>query len=105
MHVEDKSKAFRQVVRKDQLAKLEEVRTAPEQWTPQNFVGRRRLMNPIRRNPELKSEMNVYSPELENTCRLCVCLEEFVQSYAMNHHSPGIFRTFLISTEQQTLHR
>lgn len=58
MHVEDKSKAFRQVVRKDQLAKLQEVRTAPEHWTQQNYIGRRRMMNPIRRNPELKSKKN-----------------------------------------------
>lgn len=55
MHVEDKSKAFRQVVRKDQLARLEEVRKAPEQWTPQN-MNRRRIANPMRRNLELKSK-------------------------------------------------
>lgn len=59
MHVEDKSKAFRQVVRKDQLAKLEEVKKAPEHWQPQNFNGRRKLVNPVRRNLELKSKFKV----------------------------------------------
>lgn len=56
MHVEDKSKAFRQVVRKDQLARLQESRRAPDQWTPQNFQNRRRLVQPIRKNLELKSK-------------------------------------------------
>ncbi|CRL03371.1 CLUMA_CG016265, isoform B [Clunio marinus] len=55
MHVEDKSKAFRQVVRKDQLHKLQEARRAPEQWNSQNFNTRRRIMNPMRRNLELKN--------------------------------------------------
>lgn len=59
MHVEDKSKAFRQVLRKDQLAKLEEVRKAPEHWQPQNFNGRRKLANPVRRNLELRSKFKV----------------------------------------------
>lgn len=54
MHVEDKSKAFRQVVRKDQLAKLEEVKKAPDQWWPQNLSSRRRIANPIRQS-QLKS--------------------------------------------------
>lgn len=57
MHIEDKSKAFRQVVRKDQLAKLQEVRKAPEQWSAQNN-GRKRLLNPPRRNLELKSKLS-----------------------------------------------
>jgi hypothetical protein len=57
MHVEDKTKAFRQVVRKDQLDRLQEVRKAPEQWTNQQNVNlRRRAMSPIRRHPELKSK-------------------------------------------------
>jgi hypothetical protein len=57
MHVEDKTKAFRQVVRKDQLERLQEVRKAPEQWAPQqNFNARRRAVNPMRRNLELKSK-------------------------------------------------
>jgi len=54
MHVEDKSKAFRQVVRKDQLAKLDEMRRAPDQWLPQNFNSRRRVLNPVRQS-QLKS--------------------------------------------------
>lgn len=50
MHVEDKSKAFRQVVRKDQLAKLDELKKTPDQWWPQNFNGRRRIAHPVRQN-------------------------------------------------------
>jgi hypothetical protein len=57
MHVEDKTKAFRQVVRKDQLDRLQEVRKAPEQWTTQNYNGRRRMPS-MRRNLELKSKEN-----------------------------------------------
>ena len=60
MHVEDKTKAFKQVVRKDQLDRLQEVRLAPEQWTQQqNLNARRRAPNPMRRNLEMKSKRNL----------------------------------------------
>lgn len=55
MHVEDKTKAYRQVVRKDQLEKLEEAKKSPEEYSHQNFNGRRKLVNPTRKNLELKS--------------------------------------------------
>jgi hypothetical protein len=58
MHVEDKSKAFRQVVRKDQLARLHEMRSLPEQFQPvhQAYAHRPRL-NKMRKNLELRSEL------------------------------------------------
>lgn len=69
MHVEDKTKAFRQVVRKDQIDRLQEVRKAPEQWTnQQNVNARRRAMNPMRRNLELKSKtFNMLNKALKAT--------------------------------------
>lgn len=51
MHFEDKTKAFRQVVRKDQLAKLQEQRMAPE-----HFVHHVAPRKPMRKNLELRSK-------------------------------------------------
>lgn len=50
MHFEDKSEAFRQVVGKDQLAKLQEQRMLPEHNSAA-MVARR----PMRKNLELRS--------------------------------------------------
>lgn len=52
MHFEDKNKAFRQVVRKDQLAKLQEQRMAPEFFVHNAATHARR---PMRKNLELRS--------------------------------------------------
>jgi hypothetical protein len=52
MHFEDKTKAFRQVVGKDQLAKLQEQRLPPEHYVRNSAAVARR---PMRKNLELKS--------------------------------------------------
>lgn len=56
MHFEDKTKAFRQVVGKDQLAKLREQRLPPIQHI-QMPNGRKKVHQnmPLRRNLEMKS--------------------------------------------------
>lgn len=51
MHFEDKTKAFRQVVRKEQLAKLQEQRMPPEHFVHHEINARR----PMRKNLELRS--------------------------------------------------
>lgn len=53
MHFEDKTKAFRQVVGKDQLAKLQEQRMAPEHYVRNSAVMAAR--RPMRKNLELRS--------------------------------------------------
>lgn len=55
MHFEDKTKAFRQVLRKEQLAKLQEQRMAPEHFINHAAVHARR---PMRKNLELRSITN-----------------------------------------------
>jgi hypothetical protein len=68
MHLEDKSKAFRHVVSKSQLAKLQEQRKAPEHYVQnidRNMNSRRKgypQVLPMRRNLELKS--NFFSFEI-----------------------------------------
>ena len=58
MHFEDKTKAFRQVVGKDQLAKLKEQRIPATQFV--NYPNARRKPHPqnmaMRKNLELKSK-------------------------------------------------
>lgn len=56
MHVEDKTKAFRQVLKKDQLARLQEMRSLPEQVYPSNPYGQRTRLHKMRKNLELKSK-------------------------------------------------
>lgn len=96
MHVEDKSKAFRQVVRKDQLAKLQEVRTAPEHWTQQNNIGRRRMMSPMRKNPELKSKKKTlfYEHFYHKTLGDLFRKISLLTTHSMNHNSREFTKCF-----------
>lgn len=96
MHVEDKSKAFRQVVRKDQLAKLQEVRTAPEHWTQQNNIGRRRMMSPLRKNPELKSKKKTlfYEQFYHKTLGDLFRKISLLTTHSMNHNSREFTKCF-----------
>jgi hypothetical protein len=69
MHFEDKTKAFRQVVNKDQLAKLKEQRLPPVEHVNMANGGsgsRRRMYQnmPLRKNLEMKSKAIIISNNL-----------------------------------------
>ena len=54
MHAEDKSKAFRQVVRKDSINRFQEHRTKPEQFV--ESYQRHQQQQAQRRNLKLRSK-------------------------------------------------